>query len=181
MINSIFDMGIIMLEIVTGTPTWVFVLLAVVTGYCLTFCFEKVVSIKLLLLIPLCFMIFSFVSLLQQGDILASSLTWVIGCVIGGGVANKIFGPRVYRLGRKEGTITVPGTYSIIIIFLIYFPLRYYIGYSQATSSTHHLSAALIMLLAVSSGSVVGFFTLRSYIIYQRYKQLSVEKNRVAW
>jgi hypothetical protein len=64
---------------------------------------------------------------------------------------------------------------------LIYFPLRYYIGYSQATSSTHHLSAALIMLLAVSSGSVVGFFTLRSYIIYQRYKQLSVEKNRVAW
>ncbi|WP_045047685.1 hypothetical protein [Rouxiella chamberiensis] len=163
-----------MLEIVSGTPIWVMVLLISATGYCLTFCFKKDVSIKLLLLIPLCFMIFSFVSLLQQGDILISSLTWLMGCVIGGTTATRIFASRPYSLGRKQGTITVPGTYSIIVIFLLYFPLRYYIGYQQATVSDHHLSGALIMLLAVSSGFVVGFFSLRAYIIYLRYKQLAI-------
>lgn len=169
-----------MLELITGAPTWVIVLLIATTCYCITFCFKKDVSIKLLLLIPLCFMIFSFVSLLQQGDILMSTIVWFIGCVIGGTLANKIFSPRLYSLGRKEGTITVPGTYSIIIIFLLYFPLRYYIGYQQATASDHHLSGSLIMLLALSSGCVVGFFTLRSYIIYARYNRLNGEKNRLA-
>ncbi|NIF21650.1 hypothetical protein [Candidatus Pantoea multigeneris] len=162
-----------MLGIVSGTPIWVFILLAVVAAYCITFCFEKVVNIKFLLLIPVCFMIFSFINLLQQDDVFVAILTWVLGCVIGGSLAKKIFGPKTYRLGQKEGTVTVSGTYSVIIIFLIYFPLRYYIGYSQATAENHHLSHALIILLAVSSGCVVGFFTLRSYIIYQRYKALS--------
>ncbi|MCA6999547.1 hypothetical protein [Dickeya solani] len=165
-----------MLEIVTGMPAWVIVLLVSTTFYCISFCFEKEVSIKLLLLIPGCFMIFSIISILQQGNILVSGLVWLLGCILGGIVAKRIFSPQAYSLGRKEGTVTVPGTYSIITIFLLYFPLRYYIGYRQAIAIDHTLSAPMILLLAVSSGGIVGFFTLRSYVIFWRYKKLNIKR-----
>ncbi|NUA42753.1 hypothetical protein HAT93_00361 [Dickeya solani] len=80
-----------MLEIVTGMPAWVIVLLVSTTFYCISFCFEKEVSIKLLLLIPGCFMIFSIISILQQGNILVSGLVWLLGCILGGIVAKRIF------------------------------------------------------------------------------------------
>ncbi|NPE52994.1 hypothetical protein E0I03_18625 [Dickeya dadantii] len=165
-----------MLETVTGMPAWVLIILISTTFYCISFCFEKDVSIKFLLLIPGCFMIFSIISLLQQGHILVSSLVWLLGCMLGGSVAKRIFSPQAYSLGRKEGTVTVPGTYSIITIFLLYFPLRYYIGYRQAIAVDHTLSTTMMLLLAVSSGGVVGFFALRSYIIFLRYKKLNIKK-----
>ncbi|WP_236640111.1 hypothetical protein [Dickeya undicola] len=164
-----------MLETVTGMPTWVIVLLISTTLYCISFCFKKEVSIKLLLLIPGCFMIFSIFSLLQQGNILISSLIWILGCIVGGVAAKRIFSPQIYSPGRREGTITVPGTYSIITLFLLYFPLRYYIGYRQAAAVDHVLSIPMILLLALSSGGVVGFFTLRSCIIFWRYKKLNLK------
>ncbi|WKV50603.1 hypothetical protein [Dickeya fangzhongdai] len=164
-----------MLETVTGMPAWVIVILVSTTFYCISFCFEKEVSIKLLLLIPGCFMVFSIISLLRQGNILTSSLIWLVGCIVGGIAAKRIFSSQIYSPGSKEGTITVPGTCSIITIFLLYFPLRYYIGYRQEIAVDHVLSIPMILLLAVSSGAVVGFFTLRSYIIFGRYKDLNIK------
>ncbi|WP_168640732.1 hypothetical protein [Dickeya sp. CFBP 2040] len=161
-----------MLEIMTGMPWWVLIILASATFYCMTFCFQKDVSVKLLLLIPGCFMIFSIISLLQHGNILISCLMWVSGCIVGGMVANRLFSSQTYRPGRKEGTVTVPGTYSVITIFLFYFPFRYYLGYLQATSVDHILSRPMVLLLALVSGGIVGFFTLRAYIIFLRYKTL---------
>ncbi|MBP2850430.1 hypothetical protein J8656_13580 [Dickeya oryzae] len=121
-------------------------------------------------------MIVSIISLLQRGNIIIAGLMWLAGCIIGGMAANRIFSPQTYHPGRKAGTITVPGTWSVIIIFLVYFPLRYYIGYRQAMAADHVLSMPLILLLAVSSGGAVGFFTLRACIIFWRYKKLAVKE-----
>ncbi|MCO7252988.1 hypothetical protein KSI86_02300 [Dickeya oryzae] len=165
-----------MLGIVTDMPVWVIILLVSSLLYCISFCFKKDVSIKLLIIIPGGFMIFSIISLLQQGNIIIAGLMWLAGCIIGGMAANQIFSPQIYHPGRKAGTITVPGTWSVIIIFLVYFPLRYYIGYRQAMAADHVLSMPLILLLAVSSGGAVGFFTLRACIIFWRYKKLAVKE-----
>lgn len=165
-----------MLGIVTDMPAWVIILLVFSALYCISFCFKKEVSIKFLLIIPGCFMIFSIISLLQQGDVIITGLMWLVGCIVGGLAARRIFSPQTYHPGRKAGTITVPGTWSVFIIFLLYFPFRYYIGYRQAMAADHALSIPLILLLALSSGGVVGFFTLRSCIIFWRYKKLAVKE-----
>ncbi|WP_459581356.1 hypothetical protein [Dickeya oryzae] len=106
-----------MLGIVTDMPVWVIILLVSSLLYCISFCFKKDVSIKLLIIIPGGFMIFSIISLLQQGNIIIAGLMWLAGCIIGGMAANRIFSPQTYHRGRKAGTITVPGTWSVIIIF----------------------------------------------------------------
>lgn len=165
-----------MLGIVTDMPAWVMLLLVFSTLYCISFGFKKEVSIKFLLLIPGCFMLFSIISLLQQGDIIITGLMWLAGCVVGGMAARRIFSPQTYHPGRKAGTITVPGTWSVLIVFLLYFPLRYYIGYRQAIAADHALSMPLVLLFALSSGGGVGFFSLRSCIIFWRYKKRAVKE-----
>ncbi|WP_035340223.1 MULTISPECIES: hypothetical protein [unclassified Dickeya] len=165
-----------MSEMITGMPVWAGVLLISTTIYCITFCFKKEIGVKFLLLIPICFLIFSLVSLFQQGAVLSSGFIWLLGFLIGGLAAKRLFASHDYRLGRKAGTIAVPGTYSIITLFLFYFPLRYYIGYRQATAIDHTLSLPLVLLLALSSGGVVGFFTLRAGILFWHYRKLNTKE-----
>ena len=81
-------------------------------------------------------------------------------------------------LGTKVKTINIPGTFSVLIVFLFYFAVRYYLGYSEAEANPHSLSLMQLTILAIASGLTVGFYSGRALGFYMKYLRLGGQRPR---
>jgi hypothetical protein len=146
---------------ITGTPWWVWILIAYLLFIGLKSTQTNTVSIKKLCIIPVLFVGLSIHSLITvlHPTVLTIGV-WVISLIVG----SLIGWLMVYRLhpaiDKKHGLIRVPGTWVTFALIVIIFTFKYYLGYTVDMHPEYFdiqgYAEAMTAISAICSGLFVG-------------------------
>ena len=167
-----------MLITLENTPTWVFVVFFVTLYYCFKARHRRDVDIHSFILLPCIFLSLSLWSIWHHPLPLTMSVYWLSSFIISALIIFKFTQKAAVSLGTKVKTINIPGTISVLIVFLLYFAVRYYLGYSEAMANPHSLSLMQLTILAIASGLSVGFYSGRALGFYMKYLRLAAQMLR---
>ncbi len=157
-------------KIVSGAPWWVYVLFAYLVSIGIKSTKPRTVPVKRVVLLPLLFVAWSFYNLYTRLVLGYTSLfpLWVVFLAIGAYFG--IMEVRDWKISkdRHKGEITIPGNYSMLILILLIFVLKFFWGYFYATHTTISYWAYFWDIL--TSSLVTGFFVGRAWFFFKRYQ-----------
>lgn len=158
-------------NVVSGTPTWVWVLLVYLIIRGIKATKTAVIQFWRLLIIPLVFTIWGLAGLLTTLQFTALSAgTWIaaiiIGCYLGSLAARGV----AIRANKSRGLIELPGSPFTLVLILAIFAAKYVLGYQLATDPAAAQSSLYVFFDAGISGLVAGLFIGRVWNYYQKYR-----------
>lgn len=157
-----------MIEIISGTPTYVWILL----GYLLVGGWKSrkthVISWKLLLLMPAIMFTWSIYAMATRHGGAALCL-WAISITIGIWLGSLTVRALELRFDKRKNLIEIAGRWTPLILSVTIFSLRYFLG---ATYGLYPDLEKTPALLAVENAATVvsGMFTGRLFGFWQRSK-----------
>lgn len=159
------------MQILTGAPWWVWVLLIVLGRIGIKALRPRTVSIQRVVLFPMFFIAWSIYGLYENVVQESSTLIvgWVIAIAVGALLGFKEVHSWHFHVDRKKGLITIPGNWSTLVLILLIFVLKFFWGYFYAT--LHHVSYSIYLADTCSSAVVTGFFVGRAIFYYRRYRK----------
>jgi hypothetical protein len=160
-----------MLVIIENTPRWVFAVFFVTLYYCIIACYRREIDVNKLLLFPGVFIGLSLWSIFQYNEPGKMLFIWGVGFICSSIATFHFVSKVLITPGKKDKTISIPGTSSVLIVFLIYFSVRYYVGYEEAIRGIQGINSVQLIITALASGLTVGFYTGRALRIYLRYRE----------
>jgi hypothetical protein len=147
-----------MLDILRGTPLWVYAVFFIVTYYGVIACFKNHESKRSLQITPVIFVAISLASLkLSQGVVIPLSV-YALGLLVGWLLALRFYS---YQNVERDGErLVLGGTIKVLMVYWCFFAWRYYSGY-QATMHPEladDMSAAAWSVLGAGliNGLIVG-------------------------
>ncbi|TSD75173.1 hypothetical protein FFI16_001635 [Pseudomonas sp. KBS0710] len=148
-----------MLDILQGTPLWVYAIYLWICYYGIKACLGGRGNRRSLLILPVVLVVWSLMSLEPS---LLSSGAWVGGVLAGCLMGMLLFNADGARLDADGETLVLAGTWKTLLISQLFFAVKYYFGYQQAVHPL--LLSTPEMLLAVGgvSGFTVGLFCGRA-------------------
>ncbi len=157
-----------MIELIKGTPTWVWLLLAFLIYVGSKALFDRTIEVKKLLIMPIVFLL---MTVSHVKDPVMYGVFLVLGAIVGflSCFKNKI------KVDREHRLLRVPGSPLPLILIILVFVKNYFYGYEQ---SVHPEMFKNIIFLAVSyivSGFFSGIFIGRSGTNFFRYMRLPSE------
>lgn len=97
-------------------------------------------------------------------------LAWVVAAALGGAVGWLTL--RDARIGADHhtGRITIPADWSFPPLLLLFFGLRFYVGWRLAVEpdAAGHLDFALVQVAV--SGLIAGIFAGKAYALWQKWR-----------
>lgn len=154
-----------MLDILHGTPFWVYVIYLWLCYYGVKACFGGQENLRSLLILPLVLVIWSFFSLNYP---VLSATYWLGGLVLGGGLASAVFSGKDARLGADGKSLVLPGSVKILLISQLLFAVKFYLGYQAAVHPELTITTPMLTLAGSASGFAVGLFCGRAVRLYRR-------------
>lgn len=150
------------LQMLTGTPWWVYLLLAYLIIIGVKASKTRIVPLKKLLIVPVLFILLSIHTLLTSFEITAFSLaSWLVATLIGISLGWFF----IYRLNlavdKPHLLIQTPGTWSTLLIIIIIFMTKYYFAYELAIAPQLIKNDIFEFSLLAISGVCSGFFVGR--------------------
>src|SRR5476651_1501298 len=109
-----------MLMIIEDTPGWVFAVFFYALYYGIIACFRRDINVNKLLILPGVFIglsLWTVISYSQPGKML---LCWVIAFLCSSFLTMYFVNKAKIIPGKKDKTISIPGTCSVLIVFLLY-------------------------------------------------------------
>lgn len=156
------------MEILEGTPTWVYILFVFLLLIGFKSIQPKTVGYRRLFLLPIIFAIWNLYAIFNRLDGKYSIfLLWMIGLFLGAVVGWQMVRTWKVRASHRKKTITLPGSYSTLILILLVFAVRYYIGYREAVDP--NLSEEFYLVSASATGVITGIFLGRAIELYRKY------------
>ncbi len=157
------------LDILKETPWWVYLLFFYLVLIGIRSAKPQTVPILRLLLFPIVLTIWSLIGLYSKWDWLAF-FSWTISLVPG-----CIFGwlsvrSWKIRFDRRRKTLSLPGSWSTLILVLIIFVVKYFFGYYSATHPA--IPKTLMLAQMISSGIITGMFFGRIASFWMRYEEV---------
>jgi hypothetical protein len=154
------------LKIVSGTPIWVWAILGYLVYVGIQALKPRTVSLYRLIFLPLILILFKY-RILAQPDAWIYLVLFVIG--LGAGFL-KVRNTQIL-IFKESKTIQIPGSSSMIVIFISIFVMRYMSGYLEATDPVMFLRFTPFDL--GFSGLLSGFFTGQRFTYLYRYIKAS--------
>jgi hypothetical protein len=157
-----------MLDMLRGTPLWVYAVFFVVTYYGLIACFKNYQSKKSLQITPIIFVVFSLVSIAPSHGVVVQLLVYALGLFVGSFLALRFYSYR--NVEREEGGLIIAGSIKVLTVYWCFFAWRYYSGY-QATmypELANEISAKV--LSSLGSGLVNGLIVGRCLRLLSLFK-----------
>jgi hypothetical protein len=149
-------------EIVRGTPVWVWVLLV----YLLSRGFKALrggtAPLGKLAIVPVVFAVWGIVHLVTE-----PAAGWQAACAWGlGAVAGLLAGAFIARksrftIDRLNRTVTLPGSAVPLILILVTFASKFWLGVELAVSAPVAADSGYVVLDGLVSGIVAGIFAGR--------------------
>ncbi|MBI3905016.1 MAG: hypothetical protein HY309_05555 [Pseudomonas fluorescens] len=161
-----------MLDILRGTPLWVYAVFLILTYYGVIACFKSHESKRSLQIAPVIFVTLSLASLnLSQGVVIPLS-AYVIGLLAGWLVALRFFS---YSNVQREGDhLVLPGTVKVLIVYWGFFAWRYYGGYQAAMYPEMANEMSAVEGGALGAGLINGLILGRSLKLLRFFRFESV-------
>jgi len=161
-----------MLDILRGTPLWVYAVFFIVTYYGLIACFKNHESKRSLQITPAIFIAISLASLmLFQGFVIPLSV-YALGLLAGWLLALRFYS---YRNVEREGKhLVLGGTIKVLIVYWCFFAWRYYSGYQVAMHPELANEVSLVAWSALGSGLINGLIVGRSLRLLRFFKSDNV-------
>ena len=149
-----------MLDILRGTPLWVYAVFLILTYYGVIACFKSHESKRSLQITPVIFVTLSLASLnLSQSAVIPLS-TYVIGLLAGWLLALRFFS---YSNVQREGEhLVLPGTIKVLMVYWGFFAWRYYLGYQAAMYPQMANDLPMAAWSALGAGLINGLIVGRS-------------------
>tara|TARA_R110002124_G_scaffold282537_1_gene457773 strand:- start:940 stop:1470 length:531 start_codon:yes stop_codon:yes gene_type:complete len=159
------------------TPWWVYVLFIYLINIGIRASKQNIVSLDKLFIIPALFTIMTVHSLVTSFNLSAFTIVlWILSILIGLilGAANCMRFKQI-RVDKNNRLLEVPGTWSTLVIIIIIFASKYYLGYSMSVDPNITSDIWFEIIALGVSGVCAGFFIGKLiYFIYKLYTEQSV-------
>ncbi|MEB0045403.1 MULTISPECIES: hypothetical protein [unclassified Pseudomonas] len=161
-----------MLDILRGTPQWVYAVFFIVTYYGVIACYKNYETKKSLLLTPAIFVAISVASLkISQGFLVPLSV-YALGLLVGWLLALHFYS--YHTVKRKGEELVLDGSIKVLIVYWCYFAWRYYGGYQEAMYPELANEVSLVAWSSLGAGFVNGLIVGRSLRLLRFFKSTNV-------
>lgn len=149
-----------------GTPLWVCGAFLLVCYYGLSARKTSRESQRSLIITPVVLVVWSLLSLSYADRVELTVGSWFTGMLLGGLVAFALFSRRGLTLDEEGKHLIVPGTWKVFGISLLFFAVKYFIGYQAAVHPEFSATGEMLVLAGTASGFTVGLFCGRTGVFY---------------
>ncbi|WP_339433602.1 MULTISPECIES: hypothetical protein [unclassified Pseudomonas] len=157
-----------MLDILRGTPLWVYAVFFIVTYCGVIACFRNHESKRSLQITPVIFVAISLVSLkLSQGFVIPLSV-YALGLLAGWWLALRFYS--YHNVEREGERLVMGGTVKVLIVYWCFFAWRYYSGYQAEMHPELAQDVSLAAWSALGSGLINGLIVGRSLRLLRFFK-----------
>lgn len=156
-------------HIVSGAPWWVYALFVYFVLIGVKSMKPRTIPIKLIVLLPLVFVGWSFYSLYGKLQLGLWSLlpVWIVFLALGAYLGKREVQSWKIISDRQKGMVTIPGNYSTLVLILLIFVLKFTWGYFYATRA--EIPYGIYFADTLTTALVSGFFVGRAAVYYYRY------------
>lgn len=161
-----------MLDILRGTPQWVYAAFFIVTYYGVIACFKNQESKRSLQITPAIFITISLASLkLSQGVVIPFSV-YALGLLVGWFLALRFY---FYQNVEREGErLVLSGTIKVLVVYWCFFAWRYYSGYQAVMYPELANEVSSVVWTALGSGLINGLIVGRCLRLLSFFKSGNV-------
>jgi hypothetical protein len=160
-----------MMNIVSGTPVWVWVLLGVLVSRGMKALKGGTAPLSKLAVVPLAFAAWGVLHLLSdRASGLDAWMMWAAGALLGAGIGAMLAKRSGLSVNRAARTITLPGSAVPLVLIVVTFATKFWLGYELATTHVA-VDAGFVVLSALVSGVTAGIFTGRFLIYWLALRQ----------
>ncbi len=160
------------MEIVTHIPIWVWLVLAYGIWMGVKSFGVRRVSLAMAALLPLVFFGLGLSSLVTVvGQAPAIGLVWLLAVAAGTALGWFYLSSEPLEIHRGKGTLVVPGTWTVLVLFMVIFGTKLFYGVEQAVEPTVASSLLVEVVVFALSGLSTGVMTGRTLRLYNRYFQ----------
>ena len=157
------------IEIIKGTPMWVYLLFALLIYKGVIATKPKTVKLSKLFIMPVVF-------LYLMGRKMSYNPTYfliflVVGCFIGLLIYKNV----KIKADKEQKIIQLPGSIVPIILIIIAFAKGYFIGYTTAVHPEIAKTVCFTIGVAIASGILSGIFIGRTAIYLYKYSKVEHE------
>ncbi|MGC5701697.1 hypothetical protein J4P02_15980 [Pseudomonas sp. NFXW11] len=152
-----------MLNILRETPLWVYAVFFLLLYYGVMACFNSNETRRSLLISPVIFMLWSLAAMDYTQQPLVSIGSWGTGLLAGIVIAVLWFDYHGITEGDAPHSISVPGSFKLLVISMFFFCIKYYVGYQQATDPVFAHSLPMLLLMGAASGLTIGLLCGRAW------------------
>jgi hypothetical protein len=135
-----------------GTPLWVYGAFLLVCCYGLSARKTSRESQRSLIITPVVLVVWSLLSLSYADRVELTVGSWFTGMLLGGLVAFALFSRRGLTLDEEGKHLIVPGTWKVFGISLLFFAVKYFIGYQAAVHPEFSVTGKCSSLLVPHRG-----------------------------
>lgn len=165
-----------MLDILQGTPLWVYAAYLWICYYGIKACLGGRENRRSLMILPVVLVVWSLISLVPS---LLSSSAWVGGALAGSVVGILLFNAEGAQLYANGETLVLPGTWKTLLISQLFFAVKYYFGFQQAVHPLLLSTPSMLMAIGAVSGFTVGLFCGRAARLQRALNALRRDKGIV--
>jgi hypothetical protein len=157
-----------MLDILSGTPLWVFAVLFVVTYFGLRACVISVESRFSLSVTPAIFVVVSLASLKLSQGYAIPLFGYALGGIAGWCLAQYFY---TYDNVEREGDrLVLGGTVKVLLVYWCFFLWRYYLGYQAAVHPEMSDAMSAVVVSSLGAGLINGLIVGRSLRLLSFFK-----------
>jgi hypothetical protein len=153
------------IEIIKGTPMWVFLLFALLIYRGILAANGKMMNLKKLFIMPIVFLFLMGQKMSANPAAFLGFL--VVGCFIGWLIYKNI----EIKADKEKKQIFIPGSYMPLILIIVAFSKGYFIGYTTAVHPELVKTFWFTFGVATVSGIFSGMFIGRTAIYLYKYNK----------
>lgn len=159
------------LEIVRGTPIWVWALFGYLLFRGVRALKPREVSVKNLYMLPMIFMTLGIYRLAKRiqapYDILIWAAALFFGILFGWLLVSRIS----IKSDKQKKIISLPGGPGLLVMVLIFFSIKYFFGYRYKTTPDAESLLWLHICNFLASGLITGIVLGRILCLWRRYQK----------
>lgn len=155
-----------LLSILAGTPWWVWVLFIYLLMIGVNSLYDRTVHVYRLGVMPTIFFVWSFYSLSSKPFIFF--LLWMAFCFVGILINARSFSRLPISI-NKSGLVRIPGSLTPLILSLLFFALKYFLGVSYALNPMLKFNVLVTSFDVGLSGFIAGIAWGRFLSLFYRY------------
>lgn len=157
-----------MLELISHTPVWVFIVFFTLLTLGLVQTKERTVKVKTVFILPVTMIVFSFVSVYSVFSLaLLSFILWLLGLITASVIGLKLGFPKLVSFSIQDHKLTIPGSKIPLIFMMAIFFTKYFVGFAFARDLPLVNELNFLIVISLSYGVFSGVFLSRSLVMFK--------------